>query len=238
MARTQLTTKTTERLNELTILLSEIRQLTDRAEQVKWEILDSRESGTQTAVAAAYGVRRQAVGQWIRARAMQMYSELPHATCVHETYGMTCPEFDRLYADAQGRCQICGAPADETPQKMLHIDHDASVGRWAVRGLLCSACNTSIGRSESARSRQTTIDYLSSPWYARCLRSLELPDFLPEPPLGSSVETRQGKVWTRSEAGWERRTAAGASMSTKDWQELHYQHGPFMMPIEDDSDES
>ena len=56
-------------------------------------------------------------------------------------YGMTQADFDRLMMLQSGRCALCG----ELPRKerSLHIDHDHTTG--AIRGLLCSPCNTSIG---------------------------------------------------------------------------------------------
>lgn len=68
MTRAQLTPQTAGHLNELAIVLDEMRRLNERAEELKWLILDTRENGTQTAVASIYCVRRQAVGQWIKTR--------------------------------------------------------------------------------------------------------------------------------------------------------------------------
>lgn len=43
--------------------------------------------------------------------------------------------------EAQGGvCAICRRPSDPAP---LHVDHDHRTG--AIRGLLCSPCNTAIG---------------------------------------------------------------------------------------------
>lgn len=71
----------------------------------------------------------------------------PAPTCgAHKYYFLTCEDYDRLAARADGRCEICSIPAENTPHRQLHIDHDPSVGRGAVRGLLCSRCNTRLGR--------------------------------------------------------------------------------------------
>lgn len=54
------------------------------------------------------------------------------------TYGITPEDYDRMYADQGGRCDICWQP-DES----LHVDHDHVTGR--VRALLCGKCNRMIG---------------------------------------------------------------------------------------------
>lgn len=68
MTTTRLTTKTAADAARLKDKLAEIARLTNEAEALKWSVLDSREVGTQTLIAGLYGVRRQAVGQWIAAR--------------------------------------------------------------------------------------------------------------------------------------------------------------------------
>lgn len=64
-----MTPKTESNVNALKDKLAEIAELTRQAEALKWQVLDSREIGTQTVIAGLYGVKRQAVGQWIAARA-------------------------------------------------------------------------------------------------------------------------------------------------------------------------
>ena len=68
MTTTRLTPRTEQNVSALKGLLAEIAELTEESERLKWAILDTREVGTQTLVAGLYGVRRQAVGQWIAAR--------------------------------------------------------------------------------------------------------------------------------------------------------------------------
>lgn len=68
MTTTRLTEKTSANVKALKDKLAEIARLTNEAEALKWSVLDSREVGTQTLIAGLYGVRRQAVGQWIAAR--------------------------------------------------------------------------------------------------------------------------------------------------------------------------
>lgn len=55
-------------------------------------------------------------------------------------YGLTLEDFDRMFAEQDGRCAAC----DGRSEKRLHIDHDHSTGR--IRGLLCENCNLGIGK--------------------------------------------------------------------------------------------
>lgn len=69
-----------------------------------------------------------------------------HRAMLKRRYGVT-PEWLAETFDAQGGvCAACGRPETKTFRgqiRMLAIDHDHETGE--VRGLLCSACNTSIG---------------------------------------------------------------------------------------------
>jgi hypothetical protein len=55
-------------------------------------------------------------------------------------YGITVAEYDRLFADQNGVCAICGNTNDDIA---LCIDHDHKTNE--VRGLLCNLCNRAIG---------------------------------------------------------------------------------------------
>jgi hypothetical protein len=86
-----------------------------------------------------------------------------HEKCRHRAYAMTCSEFDELWARAGGRCEICAVLWYDTPHGMLHIDHNPLLGDWAVRGLLCSRCNTQLGTP--GRLQGAAVDvYLAMPW--------------------------------------------------------------------------
>lgn len=61
-------------------------------------------------------------------------------------YGVTPEDYDRMLAEQDGKCALCGRPP--TPNGVraaskLHVDHDHETG--AVRDLLCSTCNVGIG---------------------------------------------------------------------------------------------
>jgi hypothetical protein len=55
-------------------------------------------------------------------------------------YKLTLAAWLHLVAVQHSRCAICDA---ELPPLKLHIDHDHITG--AVRGLLCTTCNTGLG---------------------------------------------------------------------------------------------
>lgn len=58
-----------------------------------------------------------------------------------QRYGITVETFDRLLAQQQGRCAICGHPP--RGRRRLSIDHHHDTG--VVRGLLCNICNMFVG---------------------------------------------------------------------------------------------
>jgi hypothetical protein len=66
----------------------------------------------------------------------------------HRTYRMGCREFAALLARSAGHCEACGIPTEESGLKQLIIDHDHRYGFEAVRGLLCSSCNTTLSSME------------------------------------------------------------------------------------------
>lgn len=53
-------------------------------------------------------------------------------------YGITIADYDRMFAEQDGKCAIC------LRERKLIIDHDHKTKK--VRGLLCHACNTAIGK--------------------------------------------------------------------------------------------
>lgn len=90
----------------------------------------------------------------------QTQPSLWHATCTHRSYNISCEQFDALLIDAQFACQIC-----RTTDQPLCIDHDHSLGWWAVRGLLCHPCNVRLGWVDNGRRAATPAEaaYLASP---------------------------------------------------------------------------
>lgn len=89
-----------------------------------------------------------------------------HRSGVHyRRYGLTKEQFDALLQSQQGVCAICQQPETVIVRgrlRPLHIDHDHTTGR--VRGLLCSACNTAIGKMKDDPSiLRAAATYLERP---------------------------------------------------------------------------
>jgi hypothetical protein len=89
---------------------------------------------------------------------------------------MDCDEFEVLSARAAGHCEACGTPAEKTGRGNLIIDHDHRYGWDAVRGLICSSCNSQLSVLENYRSfkdlqaDQRFEEYLSRAWFMEVAR--------------------------------------------------------------------
>lgn len=86
---------------------------------------------------------------------------------------MSCSEYDALRSRAAGHCEACGVPAEEAGIGRLIIDHDHRYGRGAVRGLICSKCNTGLSTLEhSAPVAQSHYsrgysEYIRKAWFVQ-----------------------------------------------------------------------
>lgn len=56
-------------------------------------------------------------------------------------YGIDVPDYERMLAEQNNGCYICGKQPED--KKALDIDHDHKTGK--VRGLLCSNHNRALG---------------------------------------------------------------------------------------------
>lgn len=75
-----------------------------------------------------------------------------------QAYQINKLEYDALIVKSGGRCEICG----EKPLRTLHIDHDHTTGH--VRGMLCNACNRTLGYIETRKGWINAMQvYLSGP---------------------------------------------------------------------------
>lgn len=95
-----------------------------------------------------------------------------HLSCQHTAYRLTCADYDAMWEHAGGRCEICNEFPEETPDGKLFIDHAGEYGYFAVRGLLCSKCNSFMrfvdrGQKTSAAARR----YLQGAWFVRLLEA-------------------------------------------------------------------
>lgn len=76
------------------------------------------------------------------------------------TYGIGIEDFDRMKAEQDEACAICRNPFSDIPgPNGLHVDHCHTTG--AVRGLLCSKCNTGLGKfRDTPEYLRAAADYL------------------------------------------------------------------------------
>lgn len=97
------------------------------------------------------------------------YTNLPHNKArardqaLRRTFGITAEDYDRMHAAQGGLCAIC-----EQPERVMRggqrltlaVDHCHSTG--AVRGLLCTTCNTLIGKAgDSPEILRNAIAYIN-----------------------------------------------------------------------------
>lgn len=72
-------------------------------------------------------------------------------------FGITIEDFQMMLMLQAGVCAICQKP--ERAGRNLSVDHNHDTGK--VRGLLCDACNTSLGKfGDSTETLRRAIAYL------------------------------------------------------------------------------
>lgn len=87
-------------------------------------------------------------------------------TSLRKKYGLEHADYQRMLSEQGGVCAICRQPETATYAsgvKRLSVDHDHAIGRSgdAVRGLLCTLCNTMIGHARDDASRlRSGAEYL------------------------------------------------------------------------------
>lgn len=75
-------------------------------------------------------------------------------------YGVSAALYDQMYNEQKGCCKICEQHSSTFTHR-LAVDHCHKTG--AVRGLLCSNCNTAIGKlNDDISILQRAISYLRS----------------------------------------------------------------------------
>lgn len=87
-----------------------------------------------------------------------------YACGTHELYRMDCAEFEALRARAGGHCEACGMAEEDAALGKLVIDHAHEYGLGAVRGLVCSRCNSLLS---SAEYNMTPTQRGHTPWLRR-----------------------------------------------------------------------
>lgn len=76
-------------------------------------------------------------------------------------YGITLEEYEQMLRNQAGCCGICGTHKSQKERK-LAIDHDHTTNE--IRGLLCTECNTSLGKlGDNVEGILKALRYLSNP---------------------------------------------------------------------------
>ena len=78
---------------------------------------------------------------------------------LQKTYGITSDDYEKMLAEQEGKCKICGSEILDVKGRSLAVDHCHSTGK--VRGLLCSNCNLGIGSfKDDVTLLEKAIEYL------------------------------------------------------------------------------
>lgn len=76
-------------------------------------------------------------------------------------YGITEDQYNQMLLDQEGVCAICKGGNKFKKPWNLAVDHDHDTGK--VRGLLCQACNRTLGLiGESVNALRAAADYLEA----------------------------------------------------------------------------
>lgn len=147
--------------------------------------------------------------------------------CGHKRYGLGCEDYDRLHEHANGACQICDKAELETVYGLV-VDHDAKVGTWAVRGLLCNDCNAAL---PCGSSPEWARRYLENPWWRLELEAQGIANWMEieEPPIGARILADGRLGFRRTKKGWEH--TAKYSASPRSWAELNRRFGPHKIRV-------
>lgn len=83
---------------------------------------------------------------------------------LRHSYGISLEDFNGLIEFQNNLCGICFKPIEHN-RKSLNVDHDHETNE--VRGILCSSCNTGLGRfGDSVEGLKRAIYYLENPPYS------------------------------------------------------------------------
>lgn len=112
--------------------------------EIRREKYAARKSAHNEQAKAYQKQRPEKRAEWARKHALKKF------------YNLTPEQWEGMYLAQSGRCLICD---EEIPRGSFHVDHDHASG--AVRGLLCSSCNSGLGMFKDDIYRlQRAINYL------------------------------------------------------------------------------
>ncbi len=85
------------------------------------------------------------------------YPERTRAAQLRIKYGLTLEQYEQLLEKQEGLCAIC--QRERSTKRHLAVDHCHTTGK--IRGLLCSTCNTALGKfRDSQILLHRAADYL------------------------------------------------------------------------------
>lgn len=89
--------------------------------------------------------------------------KLEKARALRDSFGLSLEQYEEMHDRQNGKCAICGEPEKQMRNgklKLLAVDHCHSTN--VIRGLLCTDCNTGIGKlKDSVEILQSAIRYLN-----------------------------------------------------------------------------
>ena len=119
-----------------------------------------------------------------------------HDTLLRSKYGIGIHQYQTMLTEQDGRCCICG----KEDWRNLAVDHSHTTG--AVRGLLCSTCNTGLGQfQDSVDLLNKAIEYLT--------RDYMSPPDVPVVPVKQSDKPRWRNVVITPKGSFPSYDAAG-----------------------------
>lgn len=93
----------------------------------------------------------------------KMTPTLQKARALRDSFSLSLDEYNKMLEVQENKCAICNQPETHMRNgklKALAVDHCHKTG--AIRGLLCSDCNTGIGKlKENIDIFQSAIQYLT-----------------------------------------------------------------------------
>lgn len=102
-----------------------------------------------------------------RQRAIESHKKFPDRrrnNKLRQDFGLTLAEYKNILEKQKGVCAICNHSESEKrlgTRKNLSVDHDHLTN--TIRGLLCSACNTGLGKfKDSPETLRKAADYLET----------------------------------------------------------------------------
>jgi hypothetical protein len=82
--------------------------------------------------------------QWYRSRNLK------------KKYGITIDDYENMLREQKNKCAICKKIPKDFKYK-FGVDHNHKTGK--IRGLLCTKCNTAIGKLDSKKLLRSAIRY-------------------------------------------------------------------------------